>query len=147
MHMRVRWAAACFAITVFLGAVVSSAQSSSGDQAEPFSMDVAERLMRQVRDGLVAQNSERLLAAFDSDSTPDYNTFAGQVTSFFGTWENVRVHYSIAQANAVSCASACGLATVQFQMEADNIDSGLRRCAAEHNCSSHFSGAVRGGRS
>lgn len=125
MHIRLRRAVAYIALSVSLGAVVASAQNSSSENTEAFSMEVAERLMLQVRDGLVSQNPDEVLAAFDPDSTPNYNTLAGQVTSFFATWESIRVHYSITQVNAVPCATACGAGTVQFQMEADNVDSGL----------------------
>ncbi len=125
MHMRLVRAAVCVAIAAFLSAVLCSAQTSSGDKDEPFSTDVAERLMRQVRDGLVAQNPDMLLGAFDRDNMRNYEAFAGQVTAFFATWENIRVLYKITQADPSTCATECGTATVQFDMEAENVQSDL----------------------
>ncbi len=99
---------------------VSGAKDKPADKIEPFSGAVAERLMRQVRDGLVSGNGDAVLAAFDRDNMTGYREFAAQLQEFLRTWENIRVYYQILQSAESECPTACGTATVQFEMEADN---------------------------
>ncbi len=100
-------------------------QSPNNDESTSFTGAVAESLMRQIRDGLVARNSATVLAAFDPDNMPDYNGFADQLRAFLDQWDNVRVYYQIVNtaespSNSKCGAAGCGMATVQFQMDGEN---------------------------
>jgi hypothetical protein len=127
MHIRyARFAAFVLFIAFTLTTITSAAKQQSSDKAEPFSGAVAEQLMRQVRDGLVASNPDKILGAFDPDNTPSYSDFADQLRAFFDKWENIRVHYQILQTGETKCATAeCGESTAQFEMEAEDVQSQL----------------------
>lgn len=127
MHTRyARFAALALFIAFTLTTITSAAKAQPGDKDEPFSTAVAEQLMRQVGDGLVAHNPDKFLAAFDPDSTPDFSNFAGQLRAFFDKWESIRVHYQILQTAETKCGNAeCGVATVQFEMDAEDVQGQL----------------------
>lgn len=130
--MHIRHARFAILALLFAFTLMAVAKDAPSDKAEPFSDAVAERLMSQARNGLIAGNANTMLAAFDRDNMSGYGDFASQLRAFFTTWENVRVHYQILRTAATSCATACGTATVQFEMEADNVQSelpGIRRGA------------------
>ncbi len=126
MHIRYkRVAALAMAAGLTLLPMMLTAKDKPPDKTEPFSEAVAERLMRQVRDGLVAGDADAALAAFDRDNMVGYREFAAQLQEFLRTWENVRVYYQIVQSAEKDCATACGTATVQFEMEANNVQTQL----------------------
>jgi hypothetical protein len=127
MHIRrARFAAFVLFVAFALTTTTSVAKQQPADKAEPFSGAVVEQLMHQVRDGLVARNPDKILAAFDPDNTPDYGLFSEQLRAFFEKWDNIRVYYQILQTAETKCDSAaCGIATVQLQMEADDVQSQL----------------------
>jgi hypothetical protein len=127
MHIRhTRFTVFALFIAFALTTIISAAEQQPSNPPEPFSEGVAESLMQQVRDGLVDRNPEKFLAAFDPDNTPDFDVFSGQLQAFFEKWDNIRVFYQINQTAETKCGTAaCGMATVQFEMEADDVQSQL----------------------
>ncbi len=125
MHIRYTRLAALAMMAVLLLPAVLRAKEKPVNKEVPFSEAIAEQLMRQVRDGLVAGDADAALAAFDRDNMVGYREFAAQLQEFLRTWENVRVYYQIVQSAEKDCATACGTATVQFEMEANNVQTQL----------------------
>ena len=106
-------------------AVLLPLRAQPKGQAE-FSDAVAESLLRQFSRGLIAGNADTVLATFDADRTSGYGAFADQLRSFLNKWDNIRVHYQIAQVEKAGCGNeTCGNAQVQFEMEAEDVQSQL----------------------
>jgi hypothetical protein len=108
----------------------SPRQSSTGAAdapADAFSSDqIAETLLNQIRDGLQAHNSRKMLAAFDREGMPGYLIFADQIQSFFAQYQSFRVYIRLEQS---SFEQDKGAATASFQLEgvARDGSAGMRR--------------------
>jgi len=112
-------------LALFLTVVIPLSAQKKPEPAE-LSATVAESLMRQINDGLIAGSADSVLAAFASDQMPGYDEFAGELRGFLNRWDNIRVHYQTVQVEKTSCgAGHCGAAQVQFEMEADDVQSML----------------------
>ena len=115
---------ALLALMVLMAVMCFGAQRSGhaekqaqSDESQTFSEADAQKLMAQIADGLIGQNPDELLSAFDRDRMPDYWSFADRIRQFFYTYQNFRVHYQILGATATE--SGKGMATADFQLEGD----------------------------
>ena len=83
--------------------------------------EIAEKLLRQLQDGLQARNSRKLLAAFDDERMEGYLAFKDQVESFFARHESFRVYLRVESA---SVEQDRGQAVVMATLEATPRDGG-----------------------
>ena len=88
--------------------------------ADNFSEAVAERVLNDLRDGLVGQSQRRTLAVFDRAQMPDYEEFSGDMAVLFEEYESFRVRYRIGQTTA---ENGRGVATVDFTLEATPLST------------------------
>jgi hypothetical protein len=96
---------------------VSSDTPADASSAE----EVAQKLLNQVRDGLLAYNSRKMLSAFDRESMTGYLVFQDQVESFFAQYESFRVSIRLEE---TSFEQAKGTATAEFRLEGIPRDGG-----------------------
>ena len=110
------------ALVWILCAGFASPAQQSGSQQDSFSDRTAHALLEQIASGLVAQNRNRMLGAFDLDKMTDGPLFKQQVTSLFSQTVNIRVHFDQIQ---TSVEEGKGMTTVEFELEAGRIDDRL----------------------
>ena len=78
------------------------------------SKQIAQKLLNQIRDGLQAYNSRKMLAAFDREGMQGYLAFQDQVEAFFAQYESFRVAIRLEES---SFEQDKGTATASFQLE------------------------------
>ncbi len=138
---------------VLLSVTASPMMMAAGKRAEPNSANevapdadsfaatqIAEKLLRQLQEGLQARNSRKLLAAFDGERMEGYLTFKDEVESFFAQHESFRVYLRLESA---SVEEDRGSAAAQATLEATPVGGGptLRR---ETNLSLEFAHSKKG---
>ncbi len=83
--------------------------------ADAFSSNqIAEKLLNQVRDGLQAYNSRKMLAAFDREGMQGYIAFQEQIEALFSQYESFRVAFRLEES---SFEQDKGTATASFRLE------------------------------
>lgn len=107
----------------------NSGKKSADDtgNAEPYSDQVLERLLRELKAGLEGHDQRKTLSVFAGDQLDGYLQLQDQLTQFFATYDSFRIRYRIVQSSA---EQEKGIAVVEIQMEADPRDPGgaaLRR--------------------
>jgi len=75
---------------------------------------IAEKLLNQIRDGLQAYNSRKMLAAFDREGMQGYLAFQDQIEAFFAQYESFRVAIKLEES---SFEQDKGTATAIFKLE------------------------------
>jgi hypothetical protein len=99
-------------------ASASPRQSSTATEDAPAdafsSKQIAQLLLNQLRDGLQAGNSRKMLAAFDREGMPGYLVFQDQVEAFFAQYESFRVAIRLEES---AFEQDKGTATAFFQLE------------------------------
>jgi hypothetical protein len=93
-----------------------------------FSVAVAERLIGLLRQGLLAQEDQRILQLFDSDM-PGFDVLSAQIKWLCTYYDSLRLYTHILQAAADNPG---GVATVEFTLEAvppNDMRPPLRRSA------------------
>jgi hypothetical protein len=109
-------------LVCILCAGFASPARQSGSPQGSFSDRTAHALLEQIASGLVAQNRNQMLGAFDLDKMTDGPLFKQQVTSLFSQTVNIRVHFDQIQ---TSVEEGRGIATVEFELEAGRTDDRL----------------------
>ncbi len=99
-----------------------TAQPQPAPAVEPFGEAVAERVLSDFREGLVASAQQRALAAFDGAQMPGYNRFADSISALFLRYDSFRVFYRITQ---TATNSGRGLAMTEFTLEATPPDGAM----------------------
>ena len=85
-------------LTLALVAAAQTARAPEESSAKPeFSPQVADQILRALRNAILDQDSARLLRLFDRDRMPDYAEFSAGVSTVFSRYENFRVRYQILQ--------------------------------------------------
>jgi hypothetical protein len=97
-----------------LVASASAQQSGKGMTDAVSSEQIAEKLLNQVREGLQAYNSRKMLAAFDREGMQGYLVFQDQVEAFFAQYESFRVAIRLEES---SVEQDKGTATASFRLE------------------------------
>lgn len=130
-------------VSVFLtgGADAQAAQPGQGEDANA-AMFGAEQVMTVLNDGLTGHNSERFLSAFDPDQMQNYSSFADQVRTFFGLYDNFRVHYQILEVHRASNAAAT--VTANLELEADDAHNDVPGLSRNGQIHLHLSTGKRG---
>lgn len=94
---------------------LSSAAPPPDVPADAFSSNqIAEKLLNQIRDGLQAYNSRKMLAAFDREGMQGYLAFQDQIEAFFAQYESFRVAIKLEES---SLEQDKGAATASFRLE------------------------------
>ena len=97
-------------------------QSQPPPAGNDFSDQVATRLLEQLRVGLESGSQDDMLAAFDREKMPNYNAFRDQLREFFNKYQDIRVHYRIAQ---TWTRDGRGIVLTDFEMEAAPTSGGV----------------------
>ena len=92
---------------------------------------VAEKLLRQLRDGLEARNSRQLLAAFDDQRMEGYLAFKDQVESFFAQYASFRVYLRVQSASLEQDHAA---RRWRWPLWRRRHETAAPRCAAKQSC-------------
>jgi hypothetical protein len=79
-----------------------------------FSEAVANRLLRQLNDGLEGHSQRQFLSAFDADKFEGYLTLEEQMQAYFEKFGSFRSHFRILQ---TSVEGTRGVAIVEFEVE------------------------------
>jgi hypothetical protein len=88
---------------------------SEQTQQEPFSDAEGAAVLHDFGGALEAHSLTRFLATFDAASYPRFPTFAGEMDSFFGRFEQFRVHYLLKETSATSDGHGTMLAQMQIE--------------------------------
>jgi hypothetical protein len=99
----------------------ATAADAASDSDSFAATGIAQKLLRQLQDGLQARNSRKLLAAFDAERMEGYLAFKDQVESFFARHESFRVYLRVESA---SVEQDSGKATVKAILESTPRDGG-----------------------
>lgn len=112
-------------IAVVLIAAFMSAQAPNQQQAPPappatpqqetFSDSDGAAVLRAFADALESHSLNRFLDTFDANSYPRFPVFAGEMDSYFGRYEQFRVHYLLKQ---TASENGRGVMLAQIQLEA-----------------------------
>ncbi len=86
-----------------------------------FSESVAEKILSQVRDGLITHSPNRFLSVFSRELMPGYLRFDDQVRAYFEQYENFRAYFHIQQ---VSVTDSDAAITADFVVEETARSSG-----------------------
>lgn len=109
---------------------IAQAQNRPGSASpapDSFSSEqIAEKLLDQIRRGLEARDSRKMLGAFDHDRMRGYLSFQDQVESLFAQYSSFRVYMRL---QGVSLDKDHGVATVLVKLEGSPMygDAAMRR--------------------
>lgn len=118
--VRICIAVFAFALVVFAQAPVEQ-QPPAAPQPDTFSDADGAGILRDFANALEAHSLDRFLATFDTNSYPRFPVFAGEMDSYFGRYEQFRVHYLLKQ--TATEPDGRGVMLAQMQLEALPIGS------------------------
>ena len=91
-------------------------QAPAAESDDSFSsQEIAAKLLDQIRDGLQARNSRKMLAPFDPQRMPGYALFKDQVEAFFAQYDSFRVYIRLVN---TSFQQDRAVVTASFQLDA-----------------------------
>jgi hypothetical protein len=113
----------------------------STSQQQAFSDSEGAAVLRAFADALDAHSLNRFLDTFDPNSYPQFPVFAGEMDSYFGRYEQFRVHYLLKQ--TASESEGRGVMLAQIQLEALPIGT---EASVRHNAEVRFELVQTGGK-
>jgi hypothetical protein len=124
---------------------ISQAQAPNApkqqSQDEAFGDAAGAAVLHDFGGALEAHSLTRFLATFDAASYPRFPTFAGEMDSFFGRFDQFRVHYLLKETSATS--EGHGTMLAQMQIEEVPISGGE---AVRHTSDVRFEMVRAGGK-
>lgn len=117
------------------GAQVQNAPPRAPDEQTQQSFGDAEgaAVLRAFANGLETHDLNRFLAAFDANAYPRFPVFAGEMDSYFGRYDEFRVHYLLKETSVD--ADGRGVMLAQMQLEGVPVGTGE---AVRHNAEVRF---------
>jgi hypothetical protein len=91
-------------------------------QAPEFGDAEGAQVLHDFAGALEGHSLRRFLALFDENSYPDFAVFSGEMDSYFGRYDQFRVHYNLKQTG--TNADGHGVLLAQVQLEELPIDTG-----------------------
>jgi hypothetical protein len=114
---------------------------SEQKQVDDFGDAAGAAVLHDFGGALEAHSLTRFLATFDAASYPRFPTFAGEMDSFFGRFDQFRVHYLLKETSATS--EGHGTMLAQMQIEEVPISGGE---AVRHTSDVRFEMVRAGGK-
>ena len=105
------------ACSILLASAAPRQESTGTEDAPPDAFaanQIEQKLLNQIRDGLQAHNSRKMLVGFDREGMQGYLAFQDQVEEFFAQYESFRVSIRL---EGSSFEQDKGTATAIFKLE------------------------------
>jgi len=113
------------ALRVLLLVILASslvAQTPDAPPTQSFTDAEGSAVLHTFAGALESHSLSRFLATFDADAYPRFSVFAGEMDSYFGRYDEFRVHYQLKQTETQS--DGRGVMLVEMQIEGIPLDAG-----------------------